>query len=127
MLSDHYDPVTTFACGVMLMAYDEGLAYRLRELLAEHPGMVEKKMFGGLAFMVQGNLCCGVHKDELIVRVGPEGNAAALNLPHARPFDITGRPMTGWVLVGAEGFEDDDALEAWVQRGLDFARSLPSK
>jgi TfoX-like protein len=109
------------------MAFDEGLAQRVRDLLADGPEAVEKRMFGGVAFLLDGNLCCGVHKDDLIVRVGPELHAAALGRPHARPFDITGRPMKGWVLVGAEGCEADEALSAWVQQGVEFARSLPPK
>ena len=109
------------------MAYDEGLAHRVRDLLAERPGLIEKKMFGGIAFMLQGNMACGVNKEDLIVRVGPEQYEAALATPHARPFDITGRAMKGWVMVGPEGYEADDALEAWVRQGIDFALSLPPK
>ena len=109
------------------MAYDEGLAQRIRELLEEQRDLVEKKMFGGIAFMVQGNLCCGVLQDDLIVRIGPDGHAEAMARPYARVFDITGRPMKGWVLVGSEGCESDEALEGWVRRGLRFALSLPAK
>lgn len=109
------------------MAYDEGLAYRIRELVDGQPGLVEKKMFGGLSFMVQGNMACGVIKEDLVVRVGPESDEAALALPHARPFDFTGKPMAGWIMVAPEGYESDDDLKDWVQRGVDFARSLPPK
>ena len=109
------------------MAYDEGLAQRIRDVLGERPGLVEKKMFGGIGFMVRGNMACGVHKDALIVRVGPEGYEEALAKPHTKPFDITGRPMKGWVMVTPDGYESDEALEDWVQRGLDFALSLPAK
>ncbi len=109
------------------MAYDEGLAQRIREVLGEQPELVEKKMFGGVGFMVRGNMACGVHKDALIVRVGPEGYEEALARPHTRPFDITGRPMKGWGMVTSDGYESDEALEDWVQRGLDFALSLPAK
>ena len=107
------------------MAHDEGLAQRVREALGELPGLVEKKMFGGIGFMVQGNMACGVNGDELIVRVGPEGYQEALAKPHARPFDMTGRPMKGWVWVASEGYESDAALEDWVQQGIEFALSLP--
>jgi TfoX/Sxy family transcriptional regulator of competence genes len=109
------------------MAYDEGLAQRIREVLGEQPGLVEKKMFGGIGFMVHGNMACGVHKDALIVRVGPEGHEEALARPHTRPFDITGRPMKGWCMVTSDGYESDDALKGWVQQGVDFALSLPAK
>ncbi len=109
------------------MAYDEGLAQRIREVLGEQPGLVEKKMFGGIGFMVHGNMACGVHKDALIVRVGPERYEEALARPHTRPFDITGRPMKGWVMVTSDGYESDDALKGWVQQGVDFALSLPAK
>ena len=109
------------------MAYDEGLAQRIREVLGEQPGLVEKKMFGGAGFMVHGNMACGVHKDALIVRVGPENHEEAMARPHTRPFDITGRPMKGWVMVTSDGYESDEALEDWVQQGVDFALSLPPK
>ena len=109
------------------MAYDEGLAQRVREVLGDLPGLVEKKMFGGVGFMVRGNMACGVNKNDLIVRVGPEGYEEALSQPHAREFDLTGRAMTGWVAVAPEGYEDDEALKGWVQQGVDFALSLPAK
>lgn len=109
------------------MAYDEGLAQRIREVLGELPGLVEKKMFGGVGFMVGGNLACGVNKNDLIVRIGSERYEEALTQPHARVFDLTGRPMTGWVTIAPEGYESDDALKGWVQQGIDFALSLPAK
>lgn len=109
------------------MAYDEGLSQRLRESLADQSGLSEKKMFGGLAFMVAGNLCVGVIGDELVARVGPAAFDESVGLPGARPFDFSGRPMSGWVMVRPEGFEDDDALQGWVGRSLAFARSLPPK
>ncbi len=109
------------------MAYDEGLAQRIREALGELPGLVEKKMFGGIGFMVQGNMACGVNKDDLIVRVGPERYEEALARAHTRPFDMTGRPMKGWVMVSADGYESADALKSWVQQGVQFALTLPPK
>jgi TfoX/Sxy family transcriptional regulator of competence genes len=109
------------------MAYDEGLAQRIREVLGERPELVEKKMFGGIGFMLQGNMACGVLKDELIVRVGPERYEEALTKPHTRPFDFSGRPMRGWVMVASDGYESDEALQGWVQQGVDFALSLPPK
>lgn len=111
------------------MAYDEGAAQRVREVLAELelPGLVEKKMFGGIAFMVQGNLACGVSKEELIVRVGPDRYPEAITKPYTRPFDMTGKPMQGWVMVAADGYESDEALTDWVRQGVEFALSLPAK
>ena len=84
-------------------------------------------MFAGIAFLARGNMACGVHKDQLVVRVGPESHAQAMDEPFTSPFDITGRPMKGWLLVRPPGFESDPDLEKWVDRGLLFARSLPAK
>jgi len=111
------------------MAYDEGLAQRIREMLGELdlPELAETKMFGGISFMLRGNLACGVLKDELIVRVGPERHQAAIKKPHARPFDFSGRPMKGWVMVKSRGCESDAALKDWIQQGITFALSLPAK
>ena len=109
------------------MAYNESLSLRIHELLTDQPGLVEKKMFGGIGFMLQGNMACGVNKDDLVVRVGPEGYGQAVIRPHARPFDITGRPMKGWVMVGPAGYSADEDLLAWVEQGVTFALSLPAK
>ena len=109
------------------MACDEGLVQRVREQLAERPEIAEKRMFGGVAFLHRGNLCCGVSRDDLIVRVGPAQHTAALALPHAHVFDITGRPMTGWIRVAPQGVEADAELGAWISRGLAFASTLPAK
>lgn len=109
------------------MTYDEGLAQRIRELLAEQPGLSEKKMFGGIGFLFYGNMACGVIKNDLIVRVGPENYENALTLPHTRKFDFTGRPMKGWLVVANEGLEEDDNLSEWVQRGVRFSLTLPPK
>ena len=84
-------------------------------------------MFGGVAFMIRGNMACGVHADYMIVRVGPENYQAALQQPFTRPFDMTGRPMAGWVEVAQPGCEQDRDLQAWIKRGIDFASSLPPK
>jgi len=81
------------------MAYDENLTRRMRAKIGSLPGLVEKKMFGGVGFMVQGNMACGVHGEDLIARVGPEHYEQALAQPHTKPFDMTGRPMSGWVMV----------------------------
>jgi TfoX/Sxy family transcriptional regulator of competence genes len=109
------------------MAYDEGLAARVRDILDGVAGLAEKRMFGGLAFMVGGNMCCGVVGDELMVRVGPDAHDDALTQAHARPMDFTGRPMKGMVYVAPAGLKTAKALSAWVKRGLTFARSLPKK
>jgi len=109
------------------MAYDEGLAERIREALEDREDVTERKMFGGLAFLVGGNMCAGVVKDELMVRVGPDAYEACLARPHARKMDFTGRPMKGMVYVGCDGFESDRDLRAWIERGVRFAASLPAK
>ena len=109
------------------IAYDEGLVQRVREEMSALAGYEEKRMFGGVGFMLQGNMACGVNGDDLIVRVGPEQYEDALAAPHTRPFDMTGRPMKGWVYVNAEGYETDDGLQAWVQTGVAYAQSLPAK
>jgi TfoX/Sxy family transcriptional regulator of competence genes len=109
------------------MAYDENLAFRVKTILGNLPGLMEKKMFGGIGYLLNGNMACGIHKEYLIVRVGPDQHQSALEKPHARVFDITGRPMTGWVMVAPDGFIDQAALVNWVQMGLDFAATLPQK
>jgi TfoX/Sxy family transcriptional regulator of competence genes len=109
------------------MAYDENLARRIRDELESMPGLVEKKMFGGTGFLVQGNMACGIHGNDMIVRVGPERYEEALARPHVKLFDMTGRPMSGWVMVSPAGFATDDDLRVWVQQGVEFALSLPPK
>jgi TfoX/Sxy family transcriptional regulator of competence genes len=108
------------------MAYDEALAARVRALLASRSDVGERKMFGGLTFMVAGNMCCGVNGDELIVRLDPEREDEALARPHARPMDFTGRPMRGFVTVRPEGL-DGDRLKRWVDEAVARAESLPPK
>jgi TfoX/Sxy family transcriptional regulator of competence genes len=109
------------------MAHDEELAARVRRALAGHPGLAEKRMFGGLCFLLRGNMCCGVVGDELMVRVGAEEHRAALALPHAREMDFTGQPLRGFVYVSPAGTAADAELAAWVERGARFAESLPAK
>ena len=109
------------------MAYDEELAERVRGALAGCEGLTEKRMFGGIAFMLRGNMSCGIVSDKLMVRVGPERFDEALTLPHARPMDFTGRPMRGMVYVTPEGCRTDEALKRWVEQGLNFAATLPAK
>ena len=109
------------------MAYDEALAARVKETLSGRVDIAERKMFGGLAFMLSGNMCCCVTDKGLMVRVGPEGYTEALTLPHAGVMDLTGRPMRGWVLVQLAGLESDADLNQWVGRGAEFAATLPAK
>lgn len=109
------------------MAYSELLAARLRAALRGERGLTEKKMFGGLAFFVRGNLVAGVWRQALIARLGPEAAAVALQSPHVGPFDVTRRPMRGWVLVEPEGLESDGQLAAWIERALEYVGTLPSK
>lgn len=107
------------------MAYDEKLANRVRKALATRKGIVEKKMFGGLAFMLDGHMCCGVLNDELVVRVGPERYDAALSRAHTRPMDFTGRPLTGFVYVGWRGVKTGAALAKWLREAAEYASTLP--
>jgi TfoX/Sxy family transcriptional regulator of competence genes len=109
------------------MAYDELLAVRIRAALSDQPGLVEKKMFGGVCFLLNGNMACGVIKDEMIVRVGLEKHDASLSRPHTRPFDFTGKPMAGWVMVSGSGLATEKDLKDWVRLGVDFATTLPPK
>lgn len=109
------------------MAYDPGLAQRVREILEEQTLFNEKKMFGGICYLVNGNMACGILNDDLIVRVGPKKYEDFLKLPDARKFDITGKPMKGWVMVSFKGYESDKDLIKWVKRGLTFAASLTPK
>ena len=109
------------------MAFSEALAERIRRGLARRKNVEEKKMFGGLGFLLNGNLLVGVWKDALIVRLGPEGGDEALKEAHVSEFNITGRSMKGWVLVAPQGVEDDDQLRGWVRRGVKFVGKLPAK
>lgn len=109
------------------MAYDETLAGRIRDDLMRQSGIDEKKMFGGIGFLLHGNLLVGVWKDSLIARIGPEAYDAALQEPDVREFDVTGRSMTGWVLVGQQAIADDAALSNWIRRALAFVKTLPKK
>lgn len=109
------------------MAFDEGVAQRLREALAGLDGVTEKKMFGGIAFMERGNMCCGVVNDILMARVGPDAYAEALEKPHAREMDFTGKPLKGFVYVDPPGFAEDEQLRAWIDLCRSFTSSLPAK
>ena len=109
------------------MAYDEGLAERIRGLLEDRGKVTERRMFGGLAFLLRGNMTVGIVNDELMVRVGPATYDAALRQPHARAMDFTGRPMKGFIFVSPEGLESDTDLARWVERGVTYGASLPAK
>src|SRR5262245_50213689 len=109
------------------MPFDRQLADRIRIALHGRDGVTEKQMFGGIGFLVNGNMCCGVHRKEMMVRLDPATAGEALRIPHTRVFDLTGRPMTGWVLVGADGVAGEDAVAFWADRGFAYASKLPSK
>jgi TfoX/Sxy family transcriptional regulator of competence genes len=109
------------------MGHSEGLAQRIRLELQGLPGLTEKKMFGGIGFMLHGNLACGVQKEDLIVRVGPDRYAEALEYPEARPFDSTGRSMTGWVVIPEASLSSQQSLREWLRWCVDFTATLPQK
>ncbi|MDX1415574.1 MAG: TfoX/Sxy family protein [Candidatus Promineifilaceae bacterium] len=109
------------------MAYNESDGFRIREALANQSAVTERKMFGGLAFMVSGHMCVGLVKENLMVRVGKEQYEEALAQPFAREMDFTGRPMKGMIFVDPDGYHSDEDLKAWVDRGLAFVTSLPPK
>jgi TfoX/Sxy family transcriptional regulator of competence genes len=109
------------------MAFDEVLGDRVRAALSGRSDVSEKRMFGGLAFMVGSNMAVGIVGRDLMVRVGPDAYADALAQPHVRPMDFSGRPMEGFVYVAPEGLSTDAMLDAWVDRGAEFATQLPSK
>ena len=109
------------------MAYDEALAQRVRDVLEARPGLSERKMFGGIAFMLAGNMAVGIVGDDLMVRLDPEDVQRALTEPHVRPMDFTGRPLKGMVFVDSAGTASDEDLASWVDAGADFAASLPPR
>jgi TfoX/Sxy family transcriptional regulator of competence genes len=110
------------------MAYDEDLANRIRELVSAEPGLVEKRMFGGMAFLIDGNMSVSASgQGGLLLRVDPAETDALLSKPHAKPFEMRGRTMDGWLRVEPEGVKTKRQLEPWVARGVSYARSLPKK
>jgi TfoX/Sxy family transcriptional regulator of competence genes len=109
------------------MAYQVALAERIAELLKQRRRVEQKRMFGGVCFLVNGNMCCGVERNRLMVRVGPRAYEAALRQPHAKPMDLTGRPLRGFVFVLPEGLKTKPALKQWVDLGARYAASLPPK
>jgi TfoX/Sxy family transcriptional regulator of competence genes len=109
------------------MAYDEAFAQRIRRAIGDHPGVSEKKMFGGLAFLLGSKMFCGIVGDQLMVRVGPAAYEDALAEPHVRPMDFTGRPLIGYVYVDAAGVRRASALARWVERAMAFVATLPAR
>jgi hypothetical protein len=110
------------------MAYDEDLANRIRELIADTEGVFEQPMFGGLAFLIHGNMSVAASgQGGLLVRMDPDETEALLDRPHVRPFEMRGRSMRGWLRVDSEGVRTKRELEPWVRRGAAYARSLPPK
>jgi TfoX/Sxy family transcriptional regulator of competence genes len=109
------------------MAYDEKIEERIKEIVSRWKDTDDKKMFGGVCHLIQGNMFCGVYKDFLILRLGEENSKDALKLPLVRPFDITGRPMKGWVMVGRKGFESHNKLRGWLNQAKEYVKTLPKK
>lgn len=120
-------PLQAMLCDYAFMAYDEGLARRLLDILGGEAGLAAKKMFGGLAILLDGNMAVGVYGDDLLVRTDPRQQSMLLTEPGTRPFDMTSRPMKGWIVVDASMCGEDDDLRRWVSRGVAHARSLPPK
>ena len=109
------------------MPYNTALEDKIEAIVPQWEGLEKKKMFGGIGFLVNGNLACGVNKNDLIVRVGPEKHKEALARAHTRIFNMTGRPMAGWIMVDPEGCASERELNGWIQQGIAFAHSLPAK
>jgi TfoX/Sxy family transcriptional regulator of competence genes len=109
------------------MAYNEELEARIENIVSGWKNTNKKKMFGGVCHLLNGNMFCGVYKDFLILRLGEANSNEAMNLPFVRPFDITGRPMKGWVMVESQGFGTDEALKEWLDQARKFVSALPAK
>jgi len=109
------------------MAYNEELAQRILEVLGPLPGLEAKKMFGGMCYLLRGNMLCGVVDERMIVRLGKERQAEGMTHPHTRPFDYTGKAMSGWLMVEPDGWQSEEDLADWVQVCLEFVRTLPAK
>lgn len=109
------------------MPFDERLAERVRKVTARKKAFAEKKMFGGVGFLLSGNMCVGIWQDSLIVRIGPDAYDTALAESDVDEFDITGKPMTGWVMVRPQAIADDAHLKEWIERAVSFVKTLPAK
>ncbi len=109
------------------MAYNEEIEARIKKIVSGWKNTADKKMFGGICHLLSGNMFCGVHKEFLILRLGKDKAENAMKLPHVRPFDITGKPMKGWVMVAQDGFKTDDELKNWLDEAKIFVKTLPAK
>lgn len=109
------------------MAYKEEIEKRIKKIVSDWENTTEKKMFGGVCCLLNGNMFCGVHKQFLILRLGEEKAHKALSSPYARPFDITGKPMKGWVMIAEDGFKSDSELKKWLDQAADFVKAMPAK
>lgn len=109
------------------MAYDQGLAERLDEVTADIPNLEPKRMFGGIIRMLHGNMCVGIHKEFLVLRLGVDRAATILEMPHTKPMDLTGKVMKGWVMVAPDGYEEPAKLEHFVSEAVAFVKTLPLK
>lgn len=109
------------------MPYDEKLNDRIKKIVSRWKGTSDKKMFGGVCHLANGNMFCGVYKEFLILRIGPKKAEEALRLPYTRPFDITGRPMQGWIMVASSGYKHDEDLKTWLDQAKRFVKTLPEK
>ena len=109
------------------MPFDEQLAQRIRQVVARRKGFTEKKMFGGVCFFLNGHVTCGVWKDSLILRIGPAKYEDVLQASCVSEFDVTGRPMRGWVKVSPQGISDKESLRDWIEQAVKFVRTLPAK
>ena len=122
MMSKYCNGITN---GKISMAYDDKLARRLSDMIAKRTDFYEQKMFGGIGYLLRGNMCFGIWKDNLILRLGEIKANAALKNKNVRPFDITGRPMKGWVMVTPAGMKSETAFKKWVTQAMDFVSQLP--
>ena len=109
------------------MPYDEIIEARIKQVVSNWNNTDYKRMFGGICHLLNGNMFCGVYEDFLILRLGKENSVNALSLPFVKPFDITGRPMKGWVMIEREGFNSDNELETWLNQAKEFVNILPPK
>ena len=109
------------------MAHDERVADRVRKALKGRKGFEEKKMFGGVAFMLNGHMCCGVQGKDLVLRLGDQGVSRTMAKPHVRPMDFTGKPLKSMVYIAPEGFAKDAELKSWLHEAITFVRKLPPK
>ena len=109
------------------MVYKEEIETRINNIVSGWKNTDDKKMFGGICHLLNGNMFCGVHKEFLILRLGPDKAENAMKLPHVRPFDITGKPMKGWVMVAEDGFKSDEDLKSWLNDAKNFVKTLPKK